>query len=870
MASSDAGPPYLSGTECQANGRDSDSDACSKIWSVYNAEAEKHDKALMESWMRDMKGVLLFAALFSASLTAFIIESYKTLKPDATDTVIALLTRISGQISDLNNGSVSAFPPGTQSYPTSFSPATTSLLCNALWFLSLFLSLTCALLATLVEQWARGFIQRIERRGPPIARAKIFSYLYHGLQQFDMRTVVDLIPLLLHASLLMFFAGLVAFLIPINLALVAVASTWLAFIVGSYACLTVLPLSRSHCPYWTPLSGMLSRLTQTMETLSSSALHESPDVSMERPMVEKLIQQAAQISEESQVRDVRSLCWTARSITDDHALELFIGGISDAIWSSGGRRHSNDYLISGLLEDPGAGVIPRIQHFLADCKSDVTPNSAVIRRQIVCLKTAWAIAAISDTSTKLSHSISSFDMSLLRSSSPPSCESPGLSELLPTVRSLMLWTIFRSFSDQATRVGALLRSGDKDVQSFRALRSDLKSMSTNLRQLAGYVYAHKSGDLETLARIPLHDCWGQDVLAIITEGQHLWNDIPYHILLLLSHIVTAGLINLPLPSATVKTTCELLFTELVTCNIRLLQQSQSVHYMDIALGYLLSMSHRERHRSPAFIQSVVLYLTNRNSTEALLRVFESYKVDLLWPQIASQMTKFSALDYGDDYVKAVWELSCLEARYSMDRRGEGASYRVHYDFWVLARLGKHSTAYASTTVLIKLNVLSGLYRRHFEHPLVLDQLLRHPLLCRTRAVLEGESGSSFSVNERYDETPNIFLAACMEAHLTALADFLMDCSAPIVPYKAAESLSYISFPSVPPVKDLNPTSQKRFAKSVQDLVRAQMGAEYQKPSNSELIQPLIGMLQRNVLILLSDSSAICTITHALAQAGGEL
>ncbi|KAJ6522331.1 hypothetical protein DFH09DRAFT_1191698 [Mycena vulgaris] len=477
-------------------------------------------------------------------------------------------------------------------------------------------------------------------------------------------------------------------------------------------------------------------------------------------------------------------------------------------------------------------------------------------------------------------------MSLLRSSSPPSCENPGLSELLPTVRSLMLWTIFRSFSDQATRVGALLRSDDMDVQSFRALRSDLKSMSTNLRQLAGYVYAHKSGDLETLARIPFHDSWGQDVLAIITEGQHLWNDIPYHILLLLlSHcstdtapyrfestcsIVTAGLINLPLPSATVKTACELLFTELVTRNIRLLQQSQSVHYMDIALGYLLSMSHRERHRSPAFIQSVVLYLTNRNSTEALLRVFESYKVDLLWPQIASQMTKFSALDYGDDYVKAVWELSCLEVRYSMDRRGEGASYRVHYEFWVLARLGKHSTAYASTTVLIKLNVLSGLYRRHFEHPLVLDQLLRHPLLCRTRAVLEGESGSSVSVNERYDETPNIFLAACMEAHLTALADFLMDCSAPVVPYKAAESLSYISFPSVPPVKDLNTTSQKRFAKSVQGVIRAQMGAEYQKSSNSELIQPLIGMLQRNVQILISDLSAICTITDALAEAGGEL
>jgi hypothetical protein len=37
-------------------------EACSKIWTVYTAEAEKHDKALMESWTRDMKGVLLFVS----------------------------------------------------------------------------------------------------------------------------------------------------------------------------------------------------------------------------------------------------------------------------------------------------------------------------------------------------------------------------------------------------------------------------------------------------------------------------------------------------------------------------------------------------------------------------------------------------------------------------------------------------------------------------------------------------------------------------------------------------------------------------------------------------------------------------------------
>jgi hypothetical protein len=35
-------------------------DGCGKIWTVYTAEAEKHDKILKESWTQDMKGVLLF------------------------------------------------------------------------------------------------------------------------------------------------------------------------------------------------------------------------------------------------------------------------------------------------------------------------------------------------------------------------------------------------------------------------------------------------------------------------------------------------------------------------------------------------------------------------------------------------------------------------------------------------------------------------------------------------------------------------------------------------------------------------------------------------------------------------------------------
>ncbi|KAJ7084703.1 hypothetical protein C8R44DRAFT_561806, partial [Mycena epipterygia] len=67
-------------------------------WSIYVGEAEKYDKALVESWRSNMDSILIFAGLYSASLTAFVIESYKTLTPDSGDLSHQVLTQISLQI----------------------------------------------------------------------------------------------------------------------------------------------------------------------------------------------------------------------------------------------------------------------------------------------------------------------------------------------------------------------------------------------------------------------------------------------------------------------------------------------------------------------------------------------------------------------------------------------------------------------------------------------------------------------------------------------------------------------------------------------------------------------------------------------------
>jgi hypothetical protein len=204
------------------------------------------------------------AGLFSAILTAFITESYKTLNRDSGDLTVQLLTQISLQLAASANGTTIQIPPST---PGPFTPPATAFVCNTLWFTSLGLSLACALIATLVQQWAREFLHKTNVRSAPLQRARIFSFLYYGLKRFKMHTVVEIIPLFLHASLLSFFAGLVAFLIPVDRTMTAVAAALLFIVAAVYSILTVLPLCYLDCPYHTPLSGSFWHFSQFLDKL---------------------------------------------------------------------------------------------------------------------------------------------------------------------------------------------------------------------------------------------------------------------------------------------------------------------------------------------------------------------------------------------------------------------------------------------------------------------------------------------------------------------------------------------------------------------------------------------------------------------------
>ncbi|KAH9956925.1 hypothetical protein BC827DRAFT_1086355, partial [Russula dissimulans] len=227
-------------------------------WAVVFNEGEKYDRTLVESWKGDMDGILIFTGLFSATVAAFIIDGYKYLSRNPSDTTNQLLTQLSMQLSALAAGSES---PPLFSLPPFAVPAA-MLHVNILWFLSLCLSVTCALSATLVQQWARKYLLTTQLPSSPQRRARVRTYLFQGVLRFRLDTVANTVPLLLHASVFLFFTGLVEFLFQVNNALAYPLLACIVVCVIAYVALTLLPLFYRDCPYLTPMSGPLWRFLQ--------------------------------------------------------------------------------------------------------------------------------------------------------------------------------------------------------------------------------------------------------------------------------------------------------------------------------------------------------------------------------------------------------------------------------------------------------------------------------------------------------------------------------------------------------------------------------------------------------------------------------
>ncbi|KAF8604812.1 hypothetical protein BDV93DRAFT_440151, partial [Ceratobasidium sp. AG-I] len=221
------------------------------VWKLYLEEANDHDQELVKGRHSSLDMLLLFAALFSAILTAFLIESKELLQQDPADASLALLLLIAQSQYRVERG----LPPlEDEPSPTvpMFAPPMAARWINGIWFTSLGLSLSAALVAMLGKEWLSGFLA--SRPRPAHAHALLRQSRLEGLEQWWALHIIALLPSLLHASLLLFAIGLVIYLWTLDTAIAAV----LLAIIGSttlfYLVTATLGAVYEFCPFVTEIS----------------------------------------------------------------------------------------------------------------------------------------------------------------------------------------------------------------------------------------------------------------------------------------------------------------------------------------------------------------------------------------------------------------------------------------------------------------------------------------------------------------------------------------------------------------------------------------------------------------------------------------
>ncbi|KAK7677499.1 hypothetical protein QCA50_019505 [Cerrena zonata] len=228
-----------------------------KGWARLSDMYHKYDEERIKVVNEDIDALLVFAGLFSAVLSAFVIETYQNLQEDPIAENIRILTQISSQLASLavtGNFINSTAPSYTLSSSASSSSLTTQVSfvrINTLWSCSLALSLVTASLGILVKQWFHEYMALGIQT--PWRRLRIRFFRTEGLENWQVFELAGALPLLLQIALLLFFIGLSEFLRQLNQivgwATTGVMLAWLATFVFT----TIAPLLSSQCPYKTPI-----------------------------------------------------------------------------------------------------------------------------------------------------------------------------------------------------------------------------------------------------------------------------------------------------------------------------------------------------------------------------------------------------------------------------------------------------------------------------------------------------------------------------------------------------------------------------------------------------------------------------------------
>jgi hypothetical protein len=365
------------------------SDGSELLFSMYLERADEEDKKMAESWKGDAEGILLFVSAHVSSMHYLSTQEPQT---GLFSAVVATLLQVSIPTLQASSQDTSAINSAT-----SFTPSTSAVWVNLLWFLSLVISLTCALLATLLQQWTRRYLRLTHPRCSPHKRARIRAFFAEGVERLHLPWAVEALPTLLHLSLFLFFAGLGVYLFGIHKIIFSVVVAWVGLCVIVYAYVTALPIIHKDSPYHAPLStfiwfcisgvrhSLFDYPPHSRDTTSSFATCDPEDdrhrgVFTHGPSLVKTAEEHA--SGLSANIDYRSLSWTFDSLDQDRELELFFEGVPGFCTSSAVANPMEGFIrpIGRKLSDALIGLMDRT------LSSSLVSEAVKQRRITICTK----------------------------------------------------------------------------------------------------------------------------------------------------------------------------------------------------------------------------------------------------------------------------------------------------------------------------------------------------------------------------------------------------------------------------------------------------------------------------------------------------
>jgi hypothetical protein len=243
-------------------------------------------------------------------------------------------------------------------------------------FLSLFFSVTSALVSTLIQQWAREYLQYSQPSAAPHKRGRVRAYLFHGLSRFQMRRLTYGVPVLLHLAVFLFFYALSEWLYSINVPVGATARYCLVALLAVYMALSVLPLIVRNAPYQTalttPLQACVSLIqfsylglrqlvrrssSRVYEGQKSSGLFKSIHVDRARALMKEIKKRASEL-------DRSAMHWLLQELDEDD-MDTFLDGLPGYLHSP---LTDKKPVVEGLMED---GVPGRIREHITTCLNSV-------------------------------------------------------------------------------------------------------------------------------------------------------------------------------------------------------------------------------------------------------------------------------------------------------------------------------------------------------------------------------------------------------------------------------------------------------------------------------------------------------------------